>query len=373
MKLMENGSRESQDGDRMKWIQSIKIFWKSKLFDSCLKFLASICSIMGYNAGYNRHKLEEDDMRARHRLEFDLFLKRRKARLATAAAIAAAAEEAAAAQQSHHHHSPGQTQYYTLPAIHPGTAAAAHLMGHYGGAASGRTAFLPTAAALGLHMQQQAAAAAAAAASRAYVTGASTVTEHLQQHMTSNHPNHQQGSSIGHGFTLPLNTSSFQQHLQNIKNFRGPDGQGSSLTPSPTVSPTPALPPSASPLPHGEQSLQHSTNPSSSGTITAAPSISGASQLSAQSPEFSVSGSIKGGQGSTPDTPTRAPLIPHPQMGIPGNFEAAYAGFAAPSPYATIRAPSAVFGQPGAVAGAGYSNPAYQTAPGYYLPPGYIG
>lgn len=329
-------------------------------------------------------------MRARHRLEFDLFLKRRKARLATQAALAAAAEEAAAAQHSHHHHSPGQSQYYTLP--HPGSAGATHLMG-YGAAVPGTanrtTAFLPTAAAIGLHMQQQhqlqqqmAAAVAASRAAAAYGShhtqqsggGGSSSAEHLQQQFPQYH---QPGTSLGHGFSLPLNTSNFQHHLQNMKVMRGTEGQGSSLTPSPTGSPTPAFPPAVSPIPSNGEGQQHSTNWSSSGTITAAPSISGTSQLSAQSPEFSVSGSMKGGQGSTPETPTRAPLMPHPQMGIPAHFESPY-GLSAGvhSPYATIRAPS-VYCQPGAPGGmapaGAYQNPYHPAAPGYYFSPGYIG
>lgn len=318
-------------------------------------------------------------MRSRHRLEFDLFLKRRKARLATAAVLAAAAEEAAAAQQSQQpHRSPGQTQYYTLPNVHPGNPGSAHMVSPYGAASTSRTAFLPTAAAIGMHMQQQ--AAVAAAASRGYAGYPPGSVQNLGEALQQLPQNHQPGSSLGHGFTLPLNTSGFQQHLQNMKNLRGLDGQGSSLTPSPTVSPTPAPPPAVSPLPPGDYSTQHSTNPSSSGTITAAPSISGNSQLSAQSPEYSVSGSIKGGQGSTPDTPTRVPLMPHPQMGIPTHYDpSAYSAFAAPSPYATIRAPA--FGQPlpPSVAqqlGGHYPNPAaaYAShAPGYYFPQGYIG
>lgn len=313
-------------------------------------------------------------MRARHRLEFDLFLKRRKARLATVAAIAAAAEEAAATQQSQHY-SPGQTQYYTLPPVHPGTSAPGHMMGAYGfNPTTSRTAFLPTAAALNLHMQQQqqlqqqAAAAAAVASRAAYATP--------EMH-------HQPGSSLGHGFTLPLSaaTPNFHHHLQNIRNYRAPpdgnsanDRRGSSLTPSPTVSPTPVMPPLAvSPLPPGEQ--QHSTAaPSSTGTATAPASTSGASQLSAQSPEFGGPGSMKGGQGSTPDTPTRAPVIPHPQQaGIPPHLEAQIPGFL-PAAQATY---GAMFGQAGPAA-PGFPNAAaaaayHAAAAGYYFPPGYMG
>ncbi|ODM96408.1 hypothetical protein Ocin01_10278, partial [Orchesella cincta] len=319
-----------------------------------------------YQELLEKHKLEEDDMRARHRLEFDLFLKRRKARLATAAALQAAAEEAAA--QSHH--SPGQSQYYTISSVHSGTSNH-HLLGPYG---TGGRAFLPTAAALALQAQQHHFAARYGAPAPA-----------MEQV-------YQPGSSLGHGsmtsahFTLPLSTSNFQQHLQNMKSFRGlPQGfagqmqagsssnvggtgdlgQGSSLTPSPTLSPPPGLP--ISPLPPGE----HST--CSSSTVTAAPSTASIRMNeSAQSPEFS---SMMGGQGSTPETPTRMPLMPHPQAGM---METPMPNYAIqPSPYGALRTP--VYGQGGPPPlGPGYQNAAAAAAAaayasGYYFQPGYMG
>lgn len=233
-------------------------------------------------------------MRRKHRVEFDIFLKRRKARIAAAAAAAAASQNQASVQQQQQLQQQSylaHQQYFQ--AQQQAAMAAAQLMAQQQQQQYGSGG--PRLPGPGMMQVQQPPQQGNNDQFQQHLARYAAMAQLAlqQQQQQQNYPMQQQQGQPGPNLTLPLGLSvNYQEHLQNMVNYGG-GGEvgGHSVSPSPSISPGPVA---MSPVPYNEHSnstgQQISTQPEGHTT-----------NVVMDSPEISA----KSGPGSSPDTPTR--------------------------------------------------------------------
>lgn len=244
-------------------------------------------------------------MRLKHRVEFDIFLKRRKARIAAAAAAAAAASQSQGQQQMAAQAAAAQAQYFQAQQQAALAAQLMHQQQQYGGNQNQNNDqfqhhLARYAAALQQQQQQQ------------------QQTYHQMQHQGQSqgqgHPNLGQGHP---NLSLPIGMPNYGDYYGNMMTYlpNNQMGTGRSVSPSPSVSPGP--PTASSPVPQGDHGYP------GEGPIDSPNEVS-----------------AKSGPGSSPDTPTRS-LGSHHHLGSGGGQgvelgSSSPYGFAS-SPYGAFR------------------------------------